>query len=858
MNPIPQKLHNPEFRFCKILPKAKKPFEDEWQSKRNYAFNDPILIDWINKGNNYGCIGGYGNLRVIDCDKIEFALIMAEKIGDTFSDRTGSGGTHFYILSDYDKNHVFKDEFKGELRAHNYQVVGPGSIHPTGNKYTVSNNAPIKFIDAASLSEILKPYIREDAFVTFDTNTGKARDESRSGKEYREILKMIKKGWDKEKIFTEMNVFAKWSAAHPQYREYTYKNALEWIEKKDQTKRNDEVDKEDLLEIIKQYIASLFKDQHGMAYATLIVDDHKETWCIKSAHFKNFIQGKIYKKLKEIPSAQTINSIYNLLEAEALFSGITREVHLRCAEENDVYYIDLCNEKWQVLMISSDEIKLLDDTPVLFKRYNHMKELKFKFVENPIKTLDKIFDFIPCNEEYDKILLRAHIVCLFNPRIQIPCIVFYGDPGTGKSTGMRIIRLCIDPSSYLLLSFTKDETQTVQLLAHHYICFFDNIRNIPSKLSDLFCRAITGGGLSKRVLYTDDEDFIYDLIRKLGFNGINIAVQESDLLDRSITVKLDKLDKTIRRKETDLYSEFNLIQPEISGAIIQLFQKTLKNIKRLKIKYLPRMADFALWGEAASISCDNKPGVFLNSYWSKIGLLNEEALEANPVAIALIYLCQKHRDLIVKQEMEFNSKRQQIIDEADYWEKGKEDWAEGWIEKNVWKGNASKLLKLLEEMAKELKISPFNNDWPKGPTSLSRKLNEVSKNLGEKGIKIKRLSDGKRSIEISVSSVIASIYDVEYADANGEKAVINGVSEEKLTPKTKTDSTNDDTPTQLEVNHYRGKSDDTDDVYGVCNTPFEKTNKVGIPTEVLPEGEDQIIEKLSFPKRESEEDIILC
>ncbi len=37
-------------------------------------------------------------------------------------------------------------------------------------------------------------------------------------------------------------------------------------------------------------------------------------------------------------------------------------------------------------------------------------------------------------------------------------------------------------------------------------------------ISDLFCRAVTGGGFSKRVLFSHDDDYIYSFKRCIGFN----------------------------------------------------------------------------------------------------------------------------------------------------------------------------------------------------------------------------------------------------------------------------------------------------------------------------------------------------
>lgn len=163
MTDIPIQLQKEEFRFCLIRKQSKAPFEDDWPTK-GYKFNDDKLKNWLIDENNYGVIGGYGNLRIIDIDDKEIAEKVKEKL-NTFTIKTGSGnGMHFYVLCDYDTNHVFLDNI-GEFRAKNYQVVGPDSTHPSGNKYEVSNNTEILLISKQDLLNILMPYLKEGNII---------------------------------------------------------------------------------------------------------------------------------------------------------------------------------------------------------------------------------------------------------------------------------------------------------------------------------------------------------------------------------------------------------------------------------------------------------------------------------------------------------------------------------------------------------------------------------------------------------------------------------------------------------------------------------------------------------------------
>lgn len=223
---ISQQLKKEDFRLILLKPKSKIPFEIDWQNTNNYRFDDVKLIKHIESGGNYGVVGGFGQLRILDIDDKELAIQIKTQL-KTYTVRTGSGGLHFYFISSYDKNHVLVNG-KGELRAKAYQVVGASCTHPNGNKYVVEVDDEIEHLSGDELFDIIKPYMKSE--ITNTTITTE-KDDSRSAKEYRNVISLIKKDYSKEKVFGEMNMFAKWSSAPPQYKELTYNKAQDWVDK---------------------------------------------------------------------------------------------------------------------------------------------------------------------------------------------------------------------------------------------------------------------------------------------------------------------------------------------------------------------------------------------------------------------------------------------------------------------------------------------------------------------------------------------------------------------------------------------------------------------------------------------------
>jgi len=226
---IPKRLIG--LRFIKVEKEGKKPFEKDWQNTANYGWDDPELLKHIENGGNYGVVGGYNNLVIIDIDRkspdFKEMVKAAQSLPKTFEVSTPNLGHHLYYLSEDIKEGIRLRNEAGEVRAKGMMVVGPGS--KIGEReYKVVADRPFVTITKKQIEETFQPWM---PFNTPHTSTiQKSTDKTRSGKEFGIVCRLIRKGKSKEEIFKEMMLYAKWSDAHPQYREYTYNSALKRVE----------------------------------------------------------------------------------------------------------------------------------------------------------------------------------------------------------------------------------------------------------------------------------------------------------------------------------------------------------------------------------------------------------------------------------------------------------------------------------------------------------------------------------------------------------------------------------------------------------------------------------------------------
>jgi len=465
-----------------------------------------------------------------------------------------------------------------------------------------------------------------------------------------------------------------------------------------------------------------FHDQTKTAYVQIIQGGVRCTMPIRSRQFKAWLANLLWLSEGKAPGTEGVYGAINVLEAKALFEGKKYTLYNRVAPANDGIWIDMADEQWRAILVTGEGWSIVDNPPILFKRYSHQLPL----VEpapggDPWRLLD-FFNIDPTDMDTRLTLLCTAITFLI-PLIPHPIPILYGIQGSGKTWVFKLLRQLLDPSCIDVLALPRDERERVQQLDHHWLAFYDNVTNIPWWMSDTLCRAATGGGFTKRELYTNDDDVIYNFKRCVGLNGINIVAQRGDLLDRSLLVGLQNIPKEKRRTEEELLRDFEACKAEIFGGFLDTLVKAIQIYPSVNPKGLFRMADFTRWGCAIAIALGKTEKDFIDAYEAKVKAQIEEAAHASPVATVLL----------------------------DFMENRGENWA----------GTPTELFTALLNHAKTLDISTRQRGWPKAPHVLVRQLNELAPSLKSLGWEVNTSRSGARKrIEINSVPSVTSVTDM--------------------------------------------------------------------------------------------------
>jgi hypothetical protein len=477
--------------------------------------------------------------------------------------------------------------------------------------------------------------------------------------------------------------------------------------------RKPEPQTDTLLEIIdNQESLVLFHDEHDRAYVTLEVLGHQEIWECKSKSTRRWLTNEFWKKIGRAPTSEALKNVIGVLEGRASFDGPMYRLGNRFTWNNGELWYDLTNEKWQAVKITEESWEVIDESPILFRRYKHHQEQVLPSRNGDAKLFLK---YVNIEDPQQQLLLMVYLICCFIPDFPHVILMVFGSQGSAKTTLSKLLRQVNDPSLIDVGSMPDNLKELIQKIAHHAFLIFDNVSYLSADISDTLCKSVTGTGFVKRELYSDDEDVIYNLKRSIGINGINLTGVRPDLLERSLFLELDRIEPANRRPEEEIIKSFRKDLPAILGGVFDILVKALHIKPTIKITDLPRMADFAIWGSAVAEAAGYTQESFLEAYRKNMSMQTDIILNENNVATAILSFME---------------------------------------DKSGWKGTPTRLLHELTHFYGEEGIElKYDKYWPKSAAALTRKMNELKVTLQDAGISFLVMPGKEREIILKKAEI---------------------------------------------------------------------------------------------------------
>lgn len=454
--------------------------------------------------------------------------------------------------------------------------------------------------------------------------------------------------------------------------------------------------------------AELFHSAEGTAFGDIRFDGHRETWPVRAKGFRRWLTQQFFDATGGAPSSEALSSALNVIEAKAHFEGPELPVFIRVGGIDDKLYLDLGDDAWRAVEVTSTGWRVVGEPPVRFRRTPGMLPLP---EPKSGGSVDALRSFLNVKSDNDFVLVVAWALAVLRNRGPYPLIVLSGEQGAAKSSFCGILRALLDPNTAPLRALPREDRDLFIAANNGHVLAFDNVSGLPSWISDTLCRLATGGGFAVRQLYTDQDEVLFDAARPVILNGIEHIVTRSDLADRAVFLNLEAIPEEGRRLEAELWAAFEAERPKILGILLDAVVTGLKLLPETQLERLPRMADFALWASACETAIWPS-GTFWSAYCGNRDEAVENVIEADPVAAAVRALM---------------------------------------LERTEWTGTASDLLAALSEEASEPVTK--TKAWPASSRALSGRLRRMATFLRKVGIEIDYIREGRARTRIIVLTV---------------------------------------------------------------------------------------------------------
>lgn len=436
----------------------------------------------------------------------------------------------------------------------------------------------------------------------------------------------------------------------------------------------------------------LFHTQSGETYARVRVRDHLEVHRLgRQGSYRRHLARRFYSLHRQVPSVQAMGDALAVLEAHALHEGDEHDVYLRLAPHptEPGFVLDLADEEWRQVVVTAERWHITLEPLVRFRRPPTMRALP---TPKPGGNLDRLRHLLLIPDDV-WVLLLVWLLGALHPSGPYALLLLVARHGSGKSLLARMLKAIIDPTDAPLRAAPRHERDLLIAARNTWAIVYDNLSTVSPDLSDALCRLATGGGLSTRQLFTNDDETVLEAKRPVIITGIEDVVTRGDLLDRALPVELPPIDAHSRRTEGELLEAFATEHPFLLGALLDAAVVGFQRLPALKPATLPRLADAALW----AMACEPATGLPEGTIATALQEITQQgayiALDADPLAAAVQALIEQH---------------------------------------GPWRGRATALLHALEEVAPE--NARRARTWPKVANAAAGRLRRLAPSLQIIGI----------------------------------------------------------------------------------------------------------------------------
>jgi hypothetical protein len=207
--------------------------------------------------------------------------------------------------------------------------------------------------------------------------------------------------------------------------------------------------------------ATYFQTPDRIAYADIAIAGNRHTYAVRSRAFRMWLAGMYFNVEGKGIGSQTMQDTLSTLEAIALYGrdSVTREVHLRIAQDRGKIYLDLGTTDWKAIEIDPTGWRSISQPPVRFWRPDSLLPLPDPVEGGELKELRELINV----DDAAWVLIITFLLFCFTPSSTYPILVLLACRGSGKTTAAEIVKGLIDPGKAPLIKLSGDTHTNLNL-----------------------------------------------------------------------------------------------------------------------------------------------------------------------------------------------------------------------------------------------------------------------------------------------------------------------------------------------------------------------------------------------------------
>jgi hypothetical protein len=295
------------------------------------------------------------------------------------------------------------------------------------------------------------------------------------------------------------------------------------------------------------------------------------------------------------------------IQSEAITNGLPTEVRRLAHYERSTRHLYVSRFDGSMYKLDGDSITQQDngtddvfflDDLVLWEPYQYSSTArKGQLDKQLIESVN--FENGILNVAEQRLFLKLWVMAVFFGNVQPTKIILLllGEQGSGKTSALRRIQKLIFGPRVNLFSIEKDKQDGfIATVTADPIALFDNLDERISWLPYSLSRLATGVTISRRQLYTTNDQVEFPGVSWLGITArsVDFMRDQPDLPDRTLVLKLGRLVE--RKAEEELLCDVevhrNAIWSELLEELNRIVRRLRENPDSENVQF--RMADFAL------------------------------------------------------------------------------------------------------------------------------------------------------------------------------------------------------------------------------------------------------------------------